>query len=163
MGGGEWSPYLRERALGSSDWSLGGSKRRSGGIDKSFGATGNRTQAVQCVSCRYTDWTFPTHDLRTSRLSSWSMCFTWCRYLLQRVFRAPGWLGETHTSLKEHNRSFCHTRWRNTDWPTDQMITEWMTFSLPRDVTVSADKMFWTSNKPAQWTLHNMVFDVTTE
>jgi hypothetical protein len=34
------------------------------------------------------------------------------------------------------------------------MITEWMTFNLPRDTTVSADKLFWMSNKPAQWALY---------
>jgi hypothetical protein len=31
-----------------------------------------------------------------------------------------------------------------------------MTFSLPGETTVSADKMFWTSNKPAQSTLYIM-------
>jgi hypothetical protein len=43
-----------------------------------------------------------------------------------------------------------HTWWRNTDWLTAQVITKWMTFSLPGDTKVYADKMFWTSNKPAQ-------------
>jgi hypothetical protein len=74
-----------------------------------------------------------------------------------RVFRAQADWTLTHMShkdRKEHNRSFYHTRWRNTDWLTDQVITEWMTFSLPGDTTVSANKMFWTSNMPQQWTLY---------
>jgi hypothetical protein len=73
-----------------------------------------------------------------------------------RVFRAQADWTLTHTSHKDteqHNRSFCNTRCRNTDWLTDQVINEWMTFSFPGDTTVSADKMFWASNKPAQWTL----------
>jgi hypothetical protein len=48
-------------------------------------------------------------------------------------------------------RSFC-----NTDWLTDQVITEWMTFSLQWDAKASADNTFWeapqTSDKPAEWT-----------
>jgi hypothetical protein len=68
--------------------------------------------------------------------------------------RAQGDWTLTHTTHKdrtEHNPSFYHTRWHNTDWPTDQVITEWMAFSLPGDIRVSADKMSWTSNKPAKW------------
>jgi hypothetical protein len=54
----------------------------------------------------------------------------------------------------EHNRSFYNTWWRNTDWITDQVITEWVTFSFPGDTTMPADKMFWTSNKSAQWKIY---------
>jgi hypothetical protein len=54
-------------------------------------------------------------------------------------------------------RIFCNTWRRNTDWPIDQVITKWMTFSLPEDITVSAVKTFWedpwTSDMPAQWTI----------
>jgi hypothetical protein len=48
-----------------------------------------------------------------------------------------------------HNISLYHTRCRNTDW----LIALVITFIFPGDTTVSADKTFWTSNKPAQWTL----------
>jgi hypothetical protein len=72
--------------------------------------------------------------------------------------QSAGWLDiDSHESLRrrtEHNRSFYNTRWRNTDWLTAQVITEWMTFSLPGDTTVFADKMFWAYNKPAQWTFY---------
>jgi hypothetical protein len=66
--------------------------------------------------------------------------------------QSAGWLDiDSHESLRRRtkpNRSFYHTRFRL----TDQVITEWMTFSLPGDTTVSAYKMLWTSNKPAQLT-----------
>jgi hypothetical protein len=55
------------------------------------------------------------------------------------VFGAQADWTLTHTSHKgttEHNRSFHHTRWLNTDWLTAQVITEWMNFSLPRDTSV---------------------------
>jgi hypothetical protein len=57
----------------------------------------------------------------------------------------------SHTSHKDIEPSTIEARWRNTDWLTDQVITEWKTFSLPGDTSV-CDKIFWTSNKPAQWT-----------
>jgi hypothetical protein len=41
------------------------------------------------------------------------------------------------TQNKAQCRSFYHTRWRNTDWPIDQMITKWITFSLLGDISVS--------------------------
>jgi hypothetical protein len=51
-----------------------------------------------------------------------------------------GWLGidsrEAWRLRTHHNRSFYHTRWRNTDWLTSQVITEWMTFTLPGDNSV---------------------------
>jgi hypothetical protein len=77
-------------------------------------------------------WFAKTHDKSARRLIG---------HWLSRVIRT------------EHNRRFCNTRWHHIDWLTDQVITEWMTFSLPADTTVSAYKIFWTSNKPAKWTL----------
>jgi hypothetical protein len=79
---------------------------------------------------------------------------------MYRVFKAQADWTLTHTIYKnrtEHKRSFYNTRWRNTDWLTDQVITEWITFILTGDTAVSADKMFWTSNKPAQWTYYMYV------
>jgi hypothetical protein len=73
------------------------------------------------------------------------------------VFRAQADWTLTHSSHKDIEQSSVEasiTLWRNTDWLTDQVITEWMTFSLQGDTTVSTDKMFWTPNKPAQWTLY---------
>jgi hypothetical protein len=54
----------------------------------------------------------------------------------------------THTSHKDIEQSTTQasiTLDGNTDWLTDQVITE---------IQVSTDKMLWTSNKPAQWTLY---------
>jgi hypothetical protein len=63
----------------------------------------------------------------------WLNSRTHYRKLIYRVFSAQADWTLTDRSHKdtEHNRSFYHTRWRNTDWPTDQVITEWLTFSLP--------------------------------
>jgi hypothetical protein len=49
------------------------------------------------------------------------------RFLIYRVFSMQTDWTRHRT---EHMRSFCHTRWHNTDWPTNQVITKWMTFSL---------------------------------
>jgi hypothetical protein len=70
--------------------------------------------------------------------------------------QSAGWLvvdSCVHKDRTEHNRSFCRTRWRNTDWLTDQVITKWP--SVCREILVCADKMFWTPNRSAQWTLYN--------
>jgi hypothetical protein len=59
---------------------------------------------------------------------------------IYKMFRAQADWTLTHRSHKdrtEHNTSFYNTRWRSTDWLTDQVITEWMTFSFPGDTTVS--------------------------
>jgi hypothetical protein len=80
-------------------------------------------------------------------------------YAIYLVFRAQADWTLTHTchkDMEQHNGSFYNTRWRNTDWLTDQVITKWLTLSLAGDTTVSADKMFWTSNKRAQWTHYSL-------
>jgi hypothetical protein len=55
---------------------------------------------------------------------------------LYRVFSAKVDWTLTHMSRKDTEYSFYHTRWRNTDWLTDQVIIEWMTFILPGDTIV---------------------------
>jgi hypothetical protein len=76
----------------------------------------NRTQICIITICQFWNWIIPIG--------------------VQRA----GWLDiDSHESWRhrtEHNRSFYHTWWCNTDWPTDQMITEWMTFSLLGDTSV---------------------------
>jgi hypothetical protein len=74
-----------------------------------------------------------------------------------RVFRAQADWTLTHTSHKDTEQSTMEAsvtldgvtltnsliRWSPNEWP-----------SVCREIPVSADKMSWTSNKPAQWTLY---------
>jgi hypothetical protein len=75
---------------------------------------------------------------------------------IYRVFRAQADWTLTHTNHKDTEQSTIEAtitldgvtltdsliRWSPNEWP-----------SVFRELPVSADKMFWTSNKPAQWTL----------
>jgi hypothetical protein len=72
-----------------------------------------------------------------------------------RVFRAQADWTLTHTSHKDTEQSTIKASITLDGLIlTDSLIRrsqyEW--FSVCREIPVSADKMFWTSNKPAQWT-----------
>jgi hypothetical protein len=57
----------------------------------------------------------------------------------------------SHESLRyrtEHNRSFYHTRWRNTDWSGDHRMND---FSFPEDTSVCRQDVL-TFNRLAKWT-----------
>jgi hypothetical protein len=91
------------------------------------------------------------------QLRDFSFLFCHSSCFKYRVFReqADGTL--THTSHKNTEQSIIEAsitldgvtltdsliRWSLNEWP-----------SVCREIPVSADKMFWTSNKPAQWTLY---------
>jgi hypothetical protein len=77
------------------------------------------------------------------------------------VFRAQADWTLTHTSYKDIEQSTTEAsitldgvtltdsliRWTPNEWP-----------SICREIPVSTDKMFWTSNKPAQWTLYRLIY-----
>jgi hypothetical protein len=92
------------------------------------GGGGGGHEAYTMSICRYVPCTSAIDDWR-------------CGVAHLSGVQCAGWLDtDSHESYRhgtEHNRSFYNTKWRNTDWLTDQVITEWMTFSLSEDNTVS--------------------------
>jgi hypothetical protein len=83
---------------------------------------------------------------------------------IYRVFRAQADLTVTHTSHNDTEQSTIKAsitvdgvtltdsviRWPPNEWP-----------SVCREIPVSADKMFWASNKLAKWTFHLMNVQLT--
>jgi hypothetical protein len=90
---------------------------------------------------------------RTKILPASDPAATVDRHQVYRMFSAQADWTSTHTSHK-HTRSFytldgvtlTHLliRWSPNEW-----------LSLCREIPVCGDKMFWTSNKPAKWTLYS--------
>jgi hypothetical protein len=85
------------------------------------------------------------------------MCFFYIAIINENsLFYIVPHMSHKDTEQITIERSFYNTQWHNTDWLTDQVITEWMT-SVCWGIPVSADMTFWeapwTPNKPAQWTL----------
>jgi hypothetical protein len=111
---------------------------------------GNRKAESTEMSIHSGDLRFiVTHLLACARLQD--VTLIWAQNYWAFSAQADWTLTHTEQSTIEASITF----WlRNRDWLTAQVITEWMTFSLPGDTTVSADKMFWTSNKPAKWTIY---------
>jgi hypothetical protein len=74
-----------------------------------------------------------------------------------RVFRAQADWTLTHTSHKDTEQSTVEASITLDGVTLTDSLTRWSPNEwLPvyREIPVSADKMFWTSNKPAQWTLY---------
>jgi hypothetical protein len=87
---------------------------------------------------------------------------TVCMHVLSGV-QSAGWWTPTHTSHKDTEQSTTEASitldgvtltdsligWSPNEWP-----------SVCREIPVSADKMFWTSNKPAQWIIYIFILFV---
>jgi hypothetical protein len=79
--------------------------------------------------------------------------------------QSAGWLGMTHTSHKDTEQSTIEASITLNDVTlTDSLIRLWPNewHSVCQEIPVSSDKMFWTANKPARWTLYIISYNSLT-
>jgi hypothetical protein len=125
---------------------LGGPQRRSerrGDEKNLLPLTGSPSLFLQ--SCLGSTWRW-----KYSQLPNLGM------YRIYRVFRAQADWTLTHTSHKDTEQSTIEASITLDGVTLTDSLIRWSPNECPsvcREIPVSADKMFWTSNKPAQWTL----------
>jgi hypothetical protein len=88
---------------------------------------------------RFEIWTHTAVVLADFFVLSISLCRRMLWYCLITGVQRASWLDvDSHESWRhrtEHSRSSYHTWGRNMDWVTAQVITEWMGFILPGDIS----------------------------